>query len=93
MRDTVAESAIFTKENSRILRKHYTALTGSNYVPHVQSVNEDSSEDNIGKDVDEILCYRYCKYIFYGFCSLSYNFRLLEMIKELVVYFKLDYCS
>jgi len=45
MSDTVAESIMFTKENSRILRKHYTAMTGSNYVHHLPSVYEDSIED------------------------------------------------
>jgi len=53
MSDTVAESIIFTKENSRIFRKHYTAMTGSNYAPHLPSVYEDSIEDYIGEDVDE----------------------------------------
>jgi len=53
MSDTVAESIIFTKENSRILRKHYTAMTGSNYVPHLPSIYEDSIEDYIVEDVDE----------------------------------------
>jgi len=38
---------------SRILRKHYTALTGSKYVPYLPSVYEDSIEDYIGEDVDE----------------------------------------
>jgi len=53
MGDTVAASIMFTKENSRILRKYYTALTGSNYVPSLPSVYEDSIEDYIGEDVDE----------------------------------------
>ena len=53
MSDTVAESIMFTKENSRILRKHYTVLTGSKYVPHLPSIYEDSIEDYIGEDVDE----------------------------------------
>ena len=44
---------MFTKENSRILRKHYTAFTGTKYVPHIPSVYEDSIEDYIGEDVDE----------------------------------------
>ena len=44
---------MITKENSRILRKYYTPMTGSNYVPHVPSVYEDSIEDYIGEDVDE----------------------------------------
>jgi len=53
MSDTVAASIMFTKENSRIIRKNYTALTGSNYVPHLPSVYEDSIEDYIGEDVNE----------------------------------------
>jgi len=53
MSDTVGEIIMFTKENSRILRKHYTAMTGSNYVSHLPSVYEDSIEDYIGEDVDE----------------------------------------
>jgi len=42
MSDTAAERIMFTKEKSRILRKHYTAMTGSKYVPHLPSVYEDS---------------------------------------------------
>ena len=53
MSDTVAESIMFTKENSRILCKHYTAMTGLKYVPHLPFVYEDSIEDSIGEDVDE----------------------------------------
>ena len=48
--DTVAESIMFTKANSRIL---YTALTGSNYVPYLPSVYEVSIEEYIGEDADE----------------------------------------
>ena len=53
MSDTIAASIMFTKENSRILCKHYTALTGSNYVPHLPFVYEDRIVDYIGADVDE----------------------------------------
>jgi len=50
MSDTVAGCIMFTKENARILRKHYTALTGSNYAPHLPSVYEASIEDYIFED-------------------------------------------
>jgi len=52
MSDAVAGCIMFTKENARILRKHYVALTGSNYVPHLPSVYEVSIEDYIGEDED-----------------------------------------
>jgi len=53
MSDTVTGCNMFTKENSRILRKHYTTLTGSNYVPHLSSASENSTEDYIGEGEGE----------------------------------------
>jgi len=52
MSDIVARCIMITKENARVLRKHYSALTGSNYVPHLPSIDEDSMEDYIGEGED-----------------------------------------
>ena len=53
MSDNVAANIMLTKENSRILRKHYTALTGSKYIPPLPSIYEDSIQDYNGDDIDE----------------------------------------
>jgi len=55
MSNTVAASIniIFTKENSRTPRNHYTVLTGPSYLRHLPFIYDDSIEDYIHEDIDK----------------------------------------